>query len=91
MRWLVLFVCFAGCGGVEGAPPGDLAIAANPDSGGKPFGAACTVSQECATGTCFMGGMSNFCTMPCTAATQATDCPAPPTSGTCNMRGFCKP
>jgi len=26
-----------------------------------------------------------------TMATAATDCPMPPTSGTCNMQGYCKP
>jgi hypothetical protein len=63
----------------------------NNDASGKPFGAACAVDTDCATGHCFMGGMGSFCTMPCTAATQATDCPVPPTSGTCNLKGYCKP
>jgi hypothetical protein len=63
------------------------------DAGGgkQPFGGACSVDADCATGSCFVGSAMSFCTMPCTAATQATDCPNPPTSGTCNMRGFCKP
>ena len=81
------------CGGTESTntPQPDLATASNPDAAGKAFGASCTMDIECATGHCFVGGMSSFCTMTCTAATQATDCPNPPTSGTCNMRGFCKP
>jgi hypothetical protein len=28
--------------------------------------------------------------MHCTPATEATDCPVPPTSGTCNKQGYCK-
>jgi hypothetical protein len=66
----------------------DLAMSI-PD-GGWPFGHSCKSDAECATGTCFMGGIS-FCTMPCTTATQATDCPSPPTSGMCNLKGYCKP
>jgi hypothetical protein len=62
----------------------------NNDASGKPFGAACAMDSDCATGHCYHGGTS-FCTMPCTAATQATDCPKPPTSGTCNLMGYCKP
>jgi hypothetical protein len=81
------------CGGTESTnTPSDMAMAQNNnDASGKPFGAACAVDTDCATGHCFMGGMGSFCTMPCTAATQATDCPVPPTSGTCNLKGYCKP
>jgi hypothetical protein len=93
MRTLVMALLLAGCGGSEPLPGNpDMAQAGIQDlAGGKPFGAACTMDGECATGHCFVGMMQSFCTMPCTAATQATDCPNPPTSGTCNMRGFCKP
>jgi hypothetical protein len=66
----------------------DLAMSI-PD-GGWQFGHSCNADSECATGTCFMGAM-HFCTMPCTPATQATDCPSPPTSGMCNLKGYCKP
>ena len=57
----------------------------------KPFGQPCAVNAECQSDLCFVGGMMTFCSLPCTAATQAKDCPVPPTSGLCNMKGFCKP
>jgi len=86
------FATLLGCGGSSPATDVDMAQAQQSSDLGKlPFGAACTIDDNCATGHCFIGGMASFCTMPCTAATQATDCPAPPTSGTCNMKNFCKP
>jgi hypothetical protein len=88
-------ISMAGCGGSSGGNSNpDLSEASNADmvqSGGLAFGAACTQNSQCATGHCFIGAMQSFCTMPCTAATAATDCPNPPTSGTCNMMGYCKP
>lgn len=95
--WTALaFCCLLGCGGSSSPnnTADDLALQpSNADAASSklPFGAACTADVDCATGSCFIGAMQSFCTMPCTAATQTTDCPAPPTSGTCNMRGFCKP
>jgi hypothetical protein len=92
MRAALLLLALAACGGSD-LPRPDLAgvdLLAT-EGGALPFGAACTVDGDCATGTCFHGGMGSFCTMPCTSATQAKDCPAPPTSGTCNMKGYCKP
>jgi hypothetical protein len=98
MRILLLAMAVAismvGCGGSSGGNNNtDLAEASNADltQAGLPFGAACTQPTDCASNYCFIGGMMSFCTMPCTAATQATDCPNPPTSGTCNMKGYCKP
>src|ERR1700690_906938 len=97
MRTLGLGLLLGAGWGPGGSPPQDLAqlsaldASSTPDAAGKPFGAACTMDGDCASGHCFIGGMMSFCTMPCTVATQATDCPNPPTSGTCNMRGFCKP
>lgn len=55
------------------------------------IGQPCTVDAQCQTNVCFVGGMRSFCTLRCTAATQAQDCPVPQTSGLCNMQGFCKP
>jgi hypothetical protein len=89
MRALILGLLILGCGGTDSTNPVTDDMGA--DAGGKAFGAACAMDNECATGHCFIGNMMAFCTMPCTAATQATDCPVPPTSGTCNMRGYCKP
>jgi hypothetical protein len=91
MRTFFLCLLLVACGGTDSTNPVTDMAQATGDSGGKPFGAACTVDGDCATGHCFVGGMMSFCTMPCTAATQATDCPVPPTSGTCNMKGYCKP
>jgi hypothetical protein len=61
------------------------------DGGLLPFGAPCADKSECASGVCFIGGNRTFCSLHCTTATQAADCPVPPTSGTCNMQGYCKP
>jgi hypothetical protein len=55
-----------------------------------PFGGKCTMDSQCETGHCFIGGMMSWCTMPCTPQTAMTDCPMPPTSGVCNMKGYCK-
>jgi hypothetical protein len=68
------------------------------DSGGHDastlgaFGASCAVDGDCASGLCrgFRQMTVNFCTKACTAATQAADCPSPPSAGTCNGMGYCK-
>ncbi len=86
---VALTLAMAACGG--STPP------ATPDLAGvgsdmlKPFGATCASNAECASNVCFVGGMRSFCSFHCTMATQATDCPVPPTSGACNMQGYCKP
>ncbi len=84
-----------GCGGdpapaatLDLAQAGDLATAA--DSGLKAFGEACAMDSECQSDACFLGGNRTFCSIKCTVATAATDCPVPPTTGTCNMQGYCK-
>lgn len=56
-----------------------------------PIGQPCTIDAQCQTNVCFVGGMRSFCTLHCTMATAAQDCPVPLTSGQCNMQGFCKP
>ena len=89
MRILLFALALAACGGSDIPRPDLAGVDLMP--GMLPFGAACSVDGDCATGTCFHGGMGSFCTMPCTTATQTHDCPAPPTSGTCNMKGYCKP
>jgi hypothetical protein len=62
------------------------------DMGLLPFGADCTVGTQCASGLCnqFQMGAVHKCTKTCTVATQATDCPNPPSTGLCNGMGFCK-
>jgi hypothetical protein len=60
------------------------------DSALKPFGATCAGNGECTSNVCFMGGMGSYCSLHCTQATAATDCPVPPTSGQCNGMMFCK-
>ena len=85
---LAISLALAGCGGsMPPATGGD----GDGDGGLLPFGAVCTDKSQCASNVCFVGGNRSFCSLVCTAATQATDCPVPPTSGTCNMQGYCKP
>lgn len=75
---------------LAGAPAsGDLA---GSTAAGKPFGANCTVDGDCASGMCrgFVMQTVLRCTQPCTIATQATDCPAPPSAGQCTNMGYCK-
>jgi hypothetical protein len=75
---------------LAGTPPaGDLA---GTPAGAKPFGATCTVDGDCASGMCRGFVMQTIlrCTQPCTIATQATDCPSPPSAGVCTNMGYCK-
>jgi hypothetical protein len=55
-----------------------------------PFGAACSSDAECQSNACFIGTSASFCSIVCTQATAATDCPVPLTTGSCNKRGFCR-
>ncbi|HEX8952579.1 MAG TPA: hypothetical protein VF997_13535 [Polyangia bacterium] len=81
-----------GCGGTYGPSDGGVSDMLGAGDGGlQPFGTVCTMNAQCASNVCFVGGNRSFCSLRCTAATQATDCPVPPTSGTCNMQGYCKP
>ena len=96
MRSLLIGIVLVivGCGGPYGpADGGDMLQAGDggADGGLAPFGTSCTMSSQCASDVCFIGGNRAFCSLRCTAATQATDCPVPPTSGACNMQGYCKP
>jgi hypothetical protein len=86
---LLASLMLLGCGG--STPPAPPDLAGMTDMQLLPFGAACTMDAQCASGACFVGGNQTFCSLHCTAATQATDCPVPPTSGVCNMKGYCKP
>lgn len=96
------FALFAyGCGGnLAPLPSADLSVPASAsvdmlssdeDAALEPIGQPCTVDAQCQTDVCFVGGMRSFCTLHCTMATQAQDCPVPITSGECNLQGFCKP
>ena len=71
---------------------GDLAIANCGDAGTKAFGAVCTTDCECMSSMCrpFQMGAAHFCTQPCTVATQANDCPMPPSTAMCTNNGYCK-
>ncbi len=84
---VALALVVSGCGGTYG--PGDGGEPAGDAL--APFGSVCAANEQCASGVCFVGGNRSFCSLRCTAATQATDCPVPPTSGACNMQGYCKP
>jgi hypothetical protein len=85
---------------------GDLAQAASPDLGGgggadlagggsvgtAAFGATCTQNTDCASNMCepFAQQTEHLCTKSCTVATQATDCPDPPSAGTCTPNLYCR-
>jgi hypothetical protein len=57
------------------------------DGGLLPFGAPCTMNAQCESNVCFIGGMQSYCSLRCTSGAQ---CPVPPTSGICNMMGYCR-
>lgn len=67
--------------------PGDMAMAAK-----KAFGDTCTGDADCDSNMCrgFMMMTVMKCTKMCTTATQATDCPNPPSQGTCTNQNYCR-
>jgi hypothetical protein len=79
-----------GCGGTNMVPPppADLAQASG-DGGTLAFGATCMMDGDCKSNVCFKGGMRSYCSLHCTMATAASDCPNPPTLGVCNLQGYC--
>jgi hypothetical protein len=88
---LTLPMGLVGCGGSGGTDDMMMSPADGSSAdGGAAFGAACTMNSDCASNVCFVGGMRSFCSMHCTMATVSTDCPMPPTTGVCNMMGYCK-
>ena len=90
MRHLMLLglaLALVACGG--SMPP--TMVDGGSGDGGLPFGSVCASNADCESNLCFIGGNRSFCSLHCTMATAATDCPVPPTSGTCNMQGYCKP
>lgn len=94
MRSLLIGIVLVivGCGGTYGPPDGgDSDMLGAGDGGLAAFGTVCNMNAQCTSNVCFVGGNRSFCSLHCTAATQATDCPVPPTSGLCNMQGYCKP
>ena len=71
--------------------PGPIPVVSTcgaPVAGGKPIGAPCTDSSECATGYCYDEALWNevgppvnrFCTVACKECPGATDCAAWPTA-----------
>jgi hypothetical protein len=64
----------------SGAPHPDSA----PVEDGGPFGARCTNDSECTSGVCFSSFLGSYCSMRCRSS---ADCPSPPTSGRCSLRG----
>jgi len=70
----------------------DLSMASCVDAGPKHFGDACTTDCDCDTAMCrqFQMGAVHLCTRPCTTATQAADCPNPPSTGMCTPNLYCK-
>jgi hypothetical protein len=75
---LVVFGCGSSSGG--GTPDAGLVL-----------GASCTLDSDCASSLCrpYRQATVHFCTKSCTVATQAADCPTPPTTGTCSANGDC--
>jgi hypothetical protein len=91
---LFMVAVIVGCGG--NLPPlGNSDLAGSGDGGPSdmsllPLGTPCMTSAQCDSGICFVGTKQSFCTLRCTPATVAQDCPMPPSDGICNMQGFCK-
>ena len=58
----------------------------------KAFGDVCAADSECQSGMCrhFKGRTVKKCTKPCTKATEAADCPRPPSKGMCTPNNYCK-
>jgi hypothetical protein len=75
---------------VDASTPVDSTTPAT--DGGLPLGSMCTQASDCASGLCepFRMQTVHMCTQPCTTATQATDCPNPPTAGTCTPNMYCR-
>jgi hypothetical protein len=74
-------------------PPVDANTPPPGDSGGAgAFGATCTKNTDCASMLCEPFRMQSImlCTKACTAATAATDCPNPPSAGTCTPKNYCR-
>ena len=70
-----------------GPAAGDLGTA-----GKKAFGDTCKVDGDCQSNMCRGFQMMKVlkCTKACTIATQAVDCPKPPSTGQCTPNGYCK-
>lgn len=80
MRSLFLAaLLLAGCGGGS-------------SMGTQKLGDTCAADDDCESGMCRAFQMMTVqkCTQACTKATEATDCPVPPTSGKCNQNGYCR-
>lgn len=81
-----------------GSQAGDSGQSMEPDGGasadsgsaGQPFGATCTMDQECAMGlVCRSFNMLGMvCTQTCTDSNQ---CPSGSMGQRCNMQGLCRP
>lgn len=82
---LAFVLTILGCGS---APAGSTDMAA----GTKVFGDPCAVDGDCQSGLCrdFQMQTIRKCTKACTTATEANDCPNPPSMGTCNSNLVCK-
>lgn len=63
-------------------------------AGVKAFGDLCTVDGDCQSGMCrqFVMGTVHRCTKACDPATATTDCPNPPSAGSCTnaVPAYCK-
>ncbi len=76
----------------DSAPAADGSTSTEAGGGAGLLGSTCTVPGDCASGLCEPFHMMSemLCTKSCTVATQTTDCPNPPTAGTCTPNNYCK-
>ncbi len=94
-----LVLVLAGCDPDDGKPTepikylvpdaGDASTSALPDAN-RPLGADCTDASQCASGICFLGGKSSWCSTACTPDNAAQVCNVQPLDGTCNKQGLCR-
>jgi hypothetical protein len=59
-------------------------------SGAKALGETCAKGTDCASGVCYVGGQSSYCSLTCTSGNAATVCVPPTFNGVCNKQGFCR-
>lgn len=87
----------SGSGGNDSSSGGsDSGGSETSSSGGGDGGAGlcqpCTQNSDCASNMCegFVQQTVHLCTVACTTATEGTDCPNPPSAGTCTPNSYCK-
>jgi hypothetical protein len=91
------------CIGDDGRPSGPIIIVVS-DGGGAPptndgsapatakknLGDECATESECASGVCFKGTKSSYCSLTCTPSNASSVCVPPVFDGVCNNQGYCR-